>query len=58
VDCRSKKVALFFVACDANPDTRVKIPNVMRINSLTTMGAYSIRLIDLKCHIDFLAGGS
>jgi hypothetical protein len=31
VDRRSKKAALFFVACDANPDTRVKIPDVMRI---------------------------
>jgi hypothetical protein len=26
VDRRSKKAALFFVACDANPDTRVKSP--------------------------------
>ena len=32
MDRRSKKAALFFVACDANPDTRVKIPDVMRIN--------------------------
>jgi hypothetical protein len=31
VDRRSKKAALFFVACDANPDTRVKIPDAMRI---------------------------
>ena len=31
MDRRSKKAALFFVACDANPDTRVKIPNAMRI---------------------------
>ena len=29
VDYRTKKAALFFVACDANPDTRVKIPNAM-----------------------------
>jgi hypothetical protein len=28
---KSKKAALFFVACDANPDTRVKIPDAMRI---------------------------
>ena len=26
-----QKAVLFFVACDANPDTRVKIPNAMRI---------------------------
>ena len=31
VDYRTKKAALFFVACDTNPDTRVKIPNAMRI---------------------------
>ena len=31
MDRRSKKAALFFVACDANPDTRVKIPDAMRI---------------------------
>ena len=26
-----QKAVLFFVACDANPDTRVKIPDAMRI---------------------------
>jgi hypothetical protein len=32
VDRRAKKAALFFLACDANPDTRVNIiPNSMRI---------------------------
>ena len=31
MDRRSKKAALFFVACDANPDTRVKIPDAIRI---------------------------
>ena len=31
MDYCTKKAALFFVACDANPDTRVKIPNAMRI---------------------------
>ena len=31
VDRHSKKAALFFVAFDANPDTRVKIPDAMRI---------------------------
>ena len=31
MDCRSKKAALFFVVCDANPDTKVKIPDAMRI---------------------------
>jgi hypothetical protein len=31
VDRRAKKAALFFLACDANPDTRVNIPDSMRI---------------------------
>jgi hypothetical protein len=31
VDCRAKKAAIFFVACEQNPATRVKIPNAMRI---------------------------
>ena len=31
MDCRAKKAANFFVACDANPNTRVKIPDAMRI---------------------------
>jgi hypothetical protein len=31
VDCCAKKAANFFVACDANPNTRVKIPDAMRI---------------------------
>jgi hypothetical protein len=31
VDCRAKKAAIFCVACEPNPATRVKIPNAMRI---------------------------
>jgi hypothetical protein len=31
VDCRAKKAAIFFVACDPNPATGVKIPDAMRI---------------------------
>jgi hypothetical protein len=31
VDCRAKKAAIFFVACEPNTATRVKIPNAMRI---------------------------
>jgi hypothetical protein len=31
VDCGAKKAAIFFVACEQNPATRVKIPNAMRI---------------------------
>jgi hypothetical protein len=31
VDCHAKKAAIFFVACEPNTATRVKIPNAMRI---------------------------
>jgi hypothetical protein len=31
VGCRAKKAAIFFVACEKNLATRVKIPNAMRI---------------------------
>ena len=31
VDCRAKKAATFFVACEPNTATRVKSPNAMRI---------------------------
>jgi len=29
VDCHAKKVALFFLACEANPATRLSIPAVL-----------------------------
>jgi hypothetical protein len=31
VDCRAKKAAIFFVACELNTATRVKIPDAMSI---------------------------
>ena len=31
VDHRARRAATFFVACDANSVTRVKIPDAMRI---------------------------
>ena len=37
MDYCTKKAALFFVACDANPDTRVKIPDAMRIKGYSPM---------------------
>jgi len=30
MDCRAKKAALFFLACEANPATRLSIPAAMR----------------------------
>jgi hypothetical protein len=34
VDCRAKKAAIFFMACEQNPATRVKIPDAMRIKGV------------------------
>jgi hypothetical protein len=31
VDCRAKKAAIFFMACEPNTATRVKIPDAMRV---------------------------
>ncbi len=30
VDDRAKKAAILFLACEANPDTRLSIPDAMR----------------------------
>ena len=37
VDHRAKKAALFFLACGLNPDTRVKIPDAMRIKGYSNV---------------------
>ena len=39
VDHRAKKAALFILACGLNPDTRVKIPNAMRIKGYSNVEA-------------------
>jgi len=39
VDHRAKKAAHFFLACSLNPDTRVKIPNAMRIKGYSNVEA-------------------
>jgi hypothetical protein len=47
VDRRAKKAALFSVACDANPDTRVNIPNAMRIKGYSPSEAAD-RLLQMQ----------
>ena len=47
MDHCSKKVALFFVACDANPYTRVKIPDAMRIKGYSPSEAAN-RLLQMQ----------
>jgi hypothetical protein len=39
VDCRSKKAALFFLACEANPATRLSIPAAMRAKGYSDVEA-------------------
>jgi len=36
---RAKKAALFILACGLNPDTRVKIPDAMRIKGYSNVEA-------------------
>ena len=39
MDCRSKKAALFFLACEANPATRLSIPAAMRAKGYSDVEA-------------------
>ena len=58
MDRRAKKAVLFFVACDANPDTRVKIPDAMRINGYSPSEAAADRLLQMqvRCEVDKIKG--
>ncbi len=57
MDRRSKKAALFFVACDANPDTRVKIPDAMRIKGYSPSKAADRSLqMQVCCKADKMKG--
>jgi len=56
-----QKAVLFFVACDANPDTRVKIPNAMRIKGYSPSEAAdrSLQLqlqMQVRCKADKIKG--
>jgi hypothetical protein len=39
VDCRAKKAALFFLACEANPATRLSLPAAMRAKGYSDVEA-------------------
>ena len=57
MDRSSKKAVLFFVACDANPDTRVKIPGAMRINGYSPSEAADRSLqMQVRCEADKIKG--
>ena len=57
MDRRAKKAVLFFVACDANPDTRVKIPDAMRIKGYSPSEAADRSLqMQVRCDADKIKG--
>jgi hypothetical protein len=49
VDCRAKKAAIFFVACEQNPATRVTIPDAMRIKGYSPSEAAD-RALQMQVH--------
>jgi hypothetical protein len=57
VDCRAKKAANFFVGCDLNPDTRVKIHDAMRIKgySLSEAADRSLQM-QVRREVDKITG--
>ena len=57
MDRRAKKAALFFVACDVNPDTRVKIPDAMRIKGYSPSEAADRSLqMQVRREVDKITG--
>jgi hypothetical protein len=51
VDCCAKKAAIFFVACEPNTATRVKIPNAMRIRGYSQSEAAN-RALQMQVHCE------
>jgi hypothetical protein len=52
-----QKAVLFFVACDANPETRVKIPDAMRINGYSlSEAADQLLQMQVRCEADKIKG--
>ena len=49
VDCGAKKAAIFFVACEQNPATRVTIPDAMRIKGYSPSEAAD-RALQMQVH--------
>ena len=39
VDCHAKKAAFFFLACEANPATRLSLPTAMRAKGYSDVEA-------------------
>ena len=52
-----QKAVLFFVACDANPETRVKIPDAIRINGYSlSEAADQLLQMQVRCEADKIKG--
>jgi hypothetical protein len=49
VDCRAKKAALFFLACEANPATKLSIPAAMRAKGYSDVEAADRILVQQVC---------
>ena len=50
VYCRTKKAALFFLACEANPATRLSIPAAMRAKGYLDVEAANRILVQQVLH--------
>jgi len=50
VDCRAKKAALFFLACEANPATRLSLPAAMRAKGYSDVEAADRILVQQVHH--------
>ncbi len=57
VDCRAKKAAIFFVACEPNTATRVKILDAMRIRGYSQSEAVDPALqMQVRCEAEKIKG--
>ncbi len=57
VDCSAKKAAIFFVACEPNTATRVKIPDAMRIRGYSQSKATDRGLqMQVRCEAEKIKG--
>jgi hypothetical protein len=54
---RAKKAAIFFVACEQNPATRVKIPNAMRIKGyFPSKATNQVLQMQVRCEAEKIKG--
>jgi hypothetical protein len=57
VDCRAKKAAILFVACEQNPATRVKIPDAIRIKGYSpSKAADQVLQMQVRCKAEKIKG--